>query len=91
MCIPDPYEIYNLYNPYRTISNTTYDTFEPIKYVQKLLYKGWITIRQWLMQLHIINIYRKIKPITGYKKNLLNRKTCKSTTPIRRYRPHGRS
>ena len=56
-----------------------------------LLYKGWISRKEWLRYLYINNFKIRLRKIVYFISFfLLRRKTNKSTTPIRRYKPGNR-
>ena len=55
-----------------------------------LMYKGWITQKEWIRELYIASVYKKLKAYSGYHKLITILRTVKATSPIRRNRPHGR-
>ena len=55
-----------------------------------LMYKGWITQKQWIRELYIASIYRKLKAYAGYHHTVFRLRTVKATSPIRRNKPYGR-
>ena len=58
--------------------------------IPKLLYKNWLTLKEWLMELHIARIYCSLKGNTGIIYNNYFRKTVKSLSPIIRNHCRGR-
>ena len=88
------------YNDYDDYINTTNNLnnlgealkeyYENIQEILKLLYKNWLTNKEWLMELHIINVYKSLKKGTGIIYKYFHYKTVKSLSPIVRNHIKGR-
>ena len=59
-------------------------------YLGLLMYKGWMTVGEYLRYLYIKRVYKRMYSGKGFFDVILKRKTNRSTTPIRRYKPVNR-
>ncbi len=75
---------------YKRISDIIDDIYYEILNNPGLLYKGWITEKEWIRELYLASVYRKLKTYAGYHQTVFRLRTVKGTSPIRRNRPGGR-
>ena len=70
--------------------NDAIDEIKEMAKNAKLLYKNWLTEKEWMRELYIASVYKKLKAYSGYNKIITRFKTFKSTSPIIRNRWGGR-
>lgn len=76
----------------KTIVDALQSLIDSLRSLQSdlLMYKGWITEHEWIAWLGKQEHHRKVSLTKGHKYSTINRKTNKSTTPLKRHRWGGR-
>ena len=75
---------------YKNIQDIIDDIYYEILNNPKLLYKGWLTEKEWIRELYLASVYKKLKAYIGHHQTVFRLRTVKGTSPIRRNRPGGR-